>query len=41
VRAQYGAEYANWGVARGKSSSCEKNGIIFNYQCAVTARPCR
>lgn len=41
VRAQYGAEYANWGVARGKTSSCEKNGLIFNFQCAVTARPCR
>jgi len=41
VRAQYGSEYANWAAARGKSSSCEKNGIIFNYQCAVSARPCR
>jgi len=41
VRAQYGAEYANWGIARGKTSSCEKNGLIFNFQCAVTARPCR
>jgi hypothetical protein len=40
VRAQYGTEYADWNAARGKTSACEKSGMIFNFQCQVTARPC-
>lgn len=41
VRAQYGDKWDSWTSARGKGSSCSKEGTVFNYTCKVTARPCR
>lgn len=41
VRAQHGVQFSSWAASRGKSSDCSKSGVIFNYQCRVTARPCR